>query len=156
MLRKNNLYASATQNRLVFRTPPGSRHIEAGQTVRLTDSLPDGVTVAGFYTIRVYAVCRPDGTVPVSFYINVLDRQNEELIFNLDNFTVQLGEAVTRTYNVPGQALVVFAAAGEGTGGTGVDFGILGFGPRLRSDVRTPLAERRAAVVPNLLKGVVR
>lgn len=154
MLIKNSFYAP--QNWIVFRTPPGSRRIEAGQSVRLTDSLPNGVTVAGFYTIRVYAICRQSGTVPVSFYLNVLDRQNEELIFNLDSFTLQPGESVKRTYNVPGPALVVFVVAGEGTGGTGVDFGIIGFGPRpcFSDDVRRPLASHAAAV--NLLKGVVR
>ncbi len=124
-------YIPAEQNRLVFRTPPGSRHIPAGQTVRLTDSIPGGIPTANFYTIRTYAVCRRDGTVPVAFYINVLDAENDELIFNLDQFTLQPGESLTRVYDVPGRALVVFAAAASGTGGTGVDFGVLGFGPRV-------------------------
>ena len=118
------------QNWLVFRTQPGSRHIPAGETVRLTDGLPDGIPVENFYTIRIYAVCRLDGTVPVAFFINVLDLENRELIFNIDSFTLQPAHSLTRTYDVPGRALVVFAEAEPGVGGTGIDFGVLGFGPR--------------------------
>jgi hypothetical protein len=53
-----------------------------------------------------------------------------ELIFALDLFVLQSGDTVTRTYDVPGRELVVFATAGAGLGGSGVDFGVLGFGPR--------------------------
>ena len=67
----------------------------------------------------------------VSYFISVLDAENEELIFGLDSFILQPNEDLTRTYDVPGRALVVFAVGGTGTGGTGIDFGVLGFGPRL-------------------------
>jgi len=118
------------QNRLVFRTPPGSRHIPAGESVRLNDGLPNGVPVANFKTIRLYARCRPDGTVPVTFGIFVVDAEEDELIFKLDGFILTPeGEDFTQTYDVSGRALVVFAQGGPGTGGTGVDFGVLGFGP---------------------------
>jgi hypothetical protein len=117
------------QNQLVFRTPPGAQHINAGEIVRLTAEIPNGIPVAYFGTIRIYATSRPFGAIPVTFSILVLDRENEELIFSLDHFTLQPGEALTRTYNVPGRALVCVASGGEGTGYTGVDFGILGFGP---------------------------
>lgn len=119
------------QNQIVFRTPVGSRRIPAGETVRLNDTLPDGgIPVANFETIRIYAVTRPSGTVPVTFSIFVLDTKNDELIFRLDTFTLTPQDPpFTRTYVVPGPALVVFAEGGSGTGGTGIDFGVIGFGP---------------------------
>ena len=120
---------SPEQNQLVFRTPQGAQQINAGERVRLTAEYPNGISVAYFGTIRIYASSRPFGTIPVTFSVLVLDRENEELIFSLDYFTLQPGEVLTRTYDVPGRALVCFANGGEGTGYTGVDFGILGFGP---------------------------
>jgi hypothetical protein len=120
----------ADQNWLLFRTQPGSVVIPAGESVRLTADLPNGISVADYKTIRIYARSRPNATVPVTISILVLDRQAGELIFALDLFVLQSGDTVTRTYDVPGRELVVFATAGAGLGGSGVDFGVLGFGPR--------------------------
>lgn len=131
MQERYNENYSVEQNQLVFRTPPGSRHIPAGERVRLNDGLPNGIPVADFKTIRLYARCRPDGTVSVTFGIFVLDVKEEDLIFRLDGFTLKPeGEDLTRTYDVSGRALVVFAQGGPGIGGTGIDFGVLGFGPQ--------------------------
>ncbi len=118
------------QNQIVFRTPVGSRPIPAGEQVRLNDGLPNGIPVAKYKTIRIYARGRLDGTVNVSFSIFVLDVKNDELIFLLDRFTVSpKGATITKTYDVPGRALVVFATGDPGTGSTGIDFGVIGFGP---------------------------
>lgn len=127
----NNINHTMEQNQLIFRTPPGSRLIPAGETVRLNDNLPDGgIQVANYKTIRMYARCRPDGTIPVSFRIFVLDAEEDELIFLLDGFTLSPeGETLSKIYEVPGRSLVVFAFGDPGTGYTGIDFGIIGFGP---------------------------
>ena len=121
------------QNQIIFRTPPGSRFIPAGEMVRLNDGLPCGIPVADFKTIRLYARCRPDGTVPVDFGIFMLDVEEDDLYFRLDSFALEpRGEDFTRVYDVPGRSLVVFATGDPGVGGTGIDFGVLGFGPLLR------------------------
>ena len=131
MYDRTNPFYPVNQNRLVFRTQPGALVIPAGKTVRLPESLPTGIPVASFYTIRIYARCRPTGTVPVTIYIHVLDNEEEELIFLLDSFTIEpMGETVTRTYDVPGRALVAYAQAAAGTGSTAIDFGVIGYGPR--------------------------
>lgn len=115
------------QNRLVFRTPPGAVRIPAGTSLRL----PFGggsIHIANFSTIRVYCNSRPSGNRPVSVYIHVLDKENDELIFLLDHFTLLPGGSFTQTYDVPGRALVVFAIVDSGESYAAIDFGVLGFG----------------------------
>jgi len=120
---------SVEQNYLLFRTQAGAVTIPAGETVRLTAELPNGIPIEKYKTIRVYSNCRPGGTVPVTILIGVVQVEADELIFALDSFTLQPGSTTTKTYDVPGRSIVVFATAKEGTGSSGIDFGVLGFGP---------------------------
>jgi hypothetical protein len=69
----------ADQNWLLFRTQPGSVVIPAGESVRLTADLPNGISVADYKTIRIYARSRPNATVPVTISILVLDRRRAHL-----------------------------------------------------------------------------
>lgn len=120
------------QNRLIFRTPPGAVIIPAGTSLRLPSG-EDNIPVANFSSIRVYCNSRLSGNRPVSVYIHVLDKKNDELIFLLDHFTLLPGGRFTQTYDVPGRALVVFAATDPGEGYAAIDFGVLGFGPSVCS-----------------------
>lgn len=117
------------QTKLVFRTPAGAVSIPAGETVRLTASLQCGIPVFKYETIRIYCVCRTGSAVPVTLFIHALDCKADELLFLLDSFTLSAGQTTTRVYEVPAEALAVFAQAATGSGNTAVDFGVLGFSP---------------------------
>lgn len=118
------------QNHLLFRTPQGALAILAGETVRLNAALPHGIPVANYETIRVYGAIRPTSAVDVTIRIFVLQAEADELIFRLDAFTLHPGDSdITRTYEVPGRSLAVFATADDGIGNSFIDFGVLGFGP---------------------------
>ena len=119
----------ADQTKLIFRTPAGAVSIPAGETVRLTASLQCGIPVARYETIRIYSVCRTDSAVPVTINIHALDCKADELLFLLDSFSLSAGQTVTRIYEVPAEALAVFAQAGTGTGNAAIDFGVFAFGP---------------------------
>jgi hypothetical protein len=115
--------------KLIFRTSAGSVSIPAGETVRLTASLQCGISVSRYETIRIYCVCRTGSAVPVTLFIHALDCKADELLFVLDNFSLSAGQTTTRVYEVPAEALAVFAQAGTGSGNTAIDFGVFGFGP---------------------------
>jgi hypothetical protein len=116
---------SGTQ--LAFRTQPGGQVIQPGTTLNLTAEYPEGIPVQCYQTIRVVLVNRSASASIVTFSMTI--NQNGELIYSIDQVTLQPGAAFTQTYDIPGIGLTIEAAAASGTGIDVVDVLVYGFVP---------------------------
>lgn len=105
---------------LAFRTPAGAVSIPVGDTKTLGT-----VDVHSFNRIRVVADERAGSAGPVVIRLTITE--GNELVAQLDTFTLQPHAQTTRVYETPCTKLTVFAdAASGGTGQSSVDVLIYG------------------------------
>lgn len=108
------------QNVLAFRTPVGGVSIPAGQSKQLGT-----VDVAQFERIRIVADERVGSGTGVSIRVTITE--GNELVAQLDVLHLTPHSQVTRTYEVPGTKLTLFADALPGTGNDGIDVLVYGW-----------------------------
>ncbi|WP_226582041.1 hypothetical protein [Halobacillus litoralis] len=118
-------YAISRGNNLIFITEPGGQTIEAGESVELTKTFPEGMDVSPYYTIRVAGGNRVVSEGAVTF--KLIMKVNRVSFLLLDTFTVEPGEQFTRTYDVPGVGLTIKAEAEHGSGLDAVDAAVFGY-----------------------------
>ena len=107
---------------LAFRTPAGAVPIPVGGSKTL-----GVVDVHAFNQIRVVADERVGSAGPVVIRLTITE--GNELVAQLDTFTLQPHSQLTRVYEVPSTKLTVFAdAISGGTGQSSVDVLIYGSG----------------------------
>jgi type III secretion protein HrpB1 len=108
------------QNVLAFRTPPGGVTIPAGQSKQL-----GVVDVTHYERIRIVADERIGSGTALSVRITITE--GSELVAQLDVLHLTPHAEVTRTYEVPGTKLTIFADAAPGTGQDGLDVLVYGW-----------------------------
>ena len=106
-------------NVLAFRTPVGAVSIPAGQSKQL-----GVVDVSPYAKIRVVADERIGSGTGINIRLTITE--GNELVAQLDTFSLTPHSQVTRVYDVPGTKLTVFADAVGGSGSDGVDVLIYG------------------------------
>jgi type III secretion protein HrpB1 len=103
---------------LAFRTPPGGVKIQPGKTTQL-----GVVDVHNFNEIRLVCDERVGSGANCVIRFTIMD--GSELVAQLDTITLTPHSQITKTYNVPGVKLGIFADA-IGTGEAGVDVLVFG------------------------------
>ena len=104
---------------LAFRTPPGAVSIAAGQSKELGI-----VDVSKFSKIRVVADERTGSGTGMNIRLTLTE--GNELVAQLDTFTLAPHTQITRVYDVPGTKLSIFADALGGSGSDGIDLLVYG------------------------------
>ena len=104
---------------LAFRTPPGAVSITAGQSKQL-----GLVDVSKFSKIRV--VCDERTGSGTGINVRLTLTEGNELVAQLDTFTLAPHTQLTRVYDVPGTHLTIFADALGGSGTDGIDLLVYG------------------------------
>ena len=104
---------------LAFRTQPGAVVIAAGQSKQL-----GVVDVSKFSKIRVVADERTGSGTGMNIRMTITE--GNELVAQLDTFSLAPHTQVTRVYDVPGSKLTIFADALGGSGTDGIDFLVYG------------------------------
>ena len=106
---------------LAFRTPVGAVSIPVGQSVLLGK-----VDVHGFERIRVVADERVGSASNVILRLTITE--GNELVAQLDTWTLEPHSQHTRVYEVPGTTLSIYAdAVGIGSGNAGLDVLVYGY-----------------------------
>lgn len=104
---------------LAFRTAPGAVSISAGQSKQLGI-----VDVSKFSKIRVVADERTGSGTGINVRMTLTE--GNELVAQLDTFTLSPHTQLTRVYDVPGTKLTIFADALGGSGTDGIDLLVYG------------------------------
>jgi hypothetical protein len=108
------------QNVLAFRTPVGGVSIPAGQSKQL-----GVVDVSAFERIRIVADERVGSGTGISVRVTITE--GSELVAQLDILNLTPHSQITRTYEVPGTKLTLFADALPGAGSDGLDVLVYGW-----------------------------
>jgi type III secretion protein HrpB1 len=104
---------------LAFRTQPGAVVIPAGQSKQL-----GVVDVSKFSKIRVVADERAGSGTGINVRLTITE--GNELVAQLDTFSLTPHSQLTRVYDVPGTKLTIFADAVGGSGTDGIDLLVYG------------------------------
>jgi len=104
---------------LAFRTQPGAVSIPAGQSKQL-----GVVDTSKFSKIRVVADERAGSGTGINVRLTITE--GNELVAQLDTFSLSPHSQLTRVYDVPGTKLTVFADAVGGSGSDGIDLLVYG------------------------------
>ena len=104
---------------LAFRTAPGAVVIAAGQSKQL-----GVVDVSKYSKIRVVADERTGSGTGINVRMTITE--GNELVAQLDAFTLSPHTQLTRVYDVPGTKLTIFADALGGSGTDGIDLLVYG------------------------------
>jgi hypothetical protein len=104
---------------LAFRTQPGAVSIPAGQSKQL-----GVVDTSKFSKIRVVADERAGSGTGINVRLTITE--GNELVAQLDTFSLSPHSQITRVYDVPGTKLTVFADALGGSGSDGIDLLVYG------------------------------
>jgi type III secretion protein HrpB1 len=104
---------------LAFRTQPGAVSIPAGQSKQL-----GVVDTSKFSQIRVVVDERAGSGTGINVRLTITE--GNELVAQLDTFSLSPHSQITRVYDVPGTKLTVFADALGGSGSDGIDLLVYG------------------------------
>jgi type III secretion protein HrpB1 len=104
---------------LAFRTQPGAVSIPAGQSKQL-----GVVDTSKFSQIRVVVDERAGSGTGINVRLTITE--GDELVAQLDTFSLSPHSQITRVYDVPGTKLTVFADALGGSGSDGIDLLVYG------------------------------
>src|ERR1044071_726435 len=104
---------------LAFRTPVGGVTIPAGQSKQL-----GVVDVSQFERIRVVADERVGSGTGITLRLTI--SEGNELVAQLDLLHLTPHAEITKTYEIPGTTLTIFADAAGGTGSDSVDVLVYG------------------------------
>ena len=104
---------------LAFRTPVGGVSIPAGQS-----KLLGVVDVSKFSQIRIVTDERTGSVSAINFRLTITE--GNELVAQLDTFSLAPKTQLTRVYDVPCNKLSIYADAVGGNGSDGLDFLVYG------------------------------
>jgi hypothetical protein len=115
----DRLQRTFTMTTLAFRTPVGGVSIPAGQS-----KLLGVVDVSKFSQIRIVTDERTGSVSAINFRLTITE--GNELVAQLDTFSLAPHTQLTRVYDVPGNKLSIYADAVGGNGSDGLDFLLYG------------------------------